>query len=293
VDAESLALCADGLLGRRKSARIRAHVAGCAHCAAAQARLDEIPALLARVPQPPLPLDIAARLDAALSAESARRSSHPAQLGQPEQARRTHQPAAEPPGAPPRTPGPRPARRGPLLRSPVRVRVLATAGVLVAVGGVGYGVAQLMSSPPSTSSASSAAAPNARHNSAGSGASAMSPAAGVALPVIASGTDYRHDQLDQQVARILQSHPRSSLGRPGALPLSRGASDPALSACVTSIAPADRVRLVDESKYQGQQATVIVVDAYGGHPETAFVVGSSCSAARSDIVAQAVLTSTR
>ena len=75
VDAESLALCAEGLLSRRRSERIRSHVASCPGCAAAQARLTEVPALLAQVPPPPLPPGIAARLDAALSAETARRAA--------------------------------------------------------------------------------------------------------------------------------------------------------------------------------------------------------------------------
>src|SRR5512135_2726356 len=75
VDAESLALCAEGLLGRRRSGRIRSHVARCPQCAATQARLTQVPALLARVPTPPVPPGIAARLDAALSAETARRAT--------------------------------------------------------------------------------------------------------------------------------------------------------------------------------------------------------------------------
>src|ERR1039458_5811689 len=75
VDAESLALCAEGLLSRRRIDRIRSHVASCPECAAAQARLTEVPALLAQVPLPPLPPGIAARLDAALSAEAARRGA--------------------------------------------------------------------------------------------------------------------------------------------------------------------------------------------------------------------------
>ena len=74
VDAESLALCAEGLLSRRRSERVRSHVASCPECAAAQARLTEIPGLLASVPAPSLPPGIAARLDAALSAEAAHRA---------------------------------------------------------------------------------------------------------------------------------------------------------------------------------------------------------------------------
>ena len=154
VDAESLALCAEGLLRRRQSERIRAHVDLCPECAAAQARLSEVPALLAQVPPPALPPVIAARLDAALSAEAARRAAHAPGLAPdyvPDHAPDQAAPARSPDAAP----GPRgPRRRG--LRLPVAARVLAVAGVLVVAGGVGYVVTQ--SSPSTSSSGSSALA---------------------------------------------------------------------------------------------------------------------------------------
>ena len=151
VDAESLALCAEGLLSRRRSERIRSHVASCPGCAAAQARLTEVPALLARVPPPPLPPGIAARLDAALSAEMARRAApdHGAVPGQAA--------PAQPAGTAPRHRTGRP--RGPRLRMPVAARLLAAAGVLAVAGGVGYAVSQSSSSP--STSAGSAAVPSA------------------------------------------------------------------------------------------------------------------------------------
>ena len=151
VDAESLALCAEGLLGRRRSGRIRSHVARCPECAATQARLTEVPALLAQVPPPPMPPGIAARLDAALSAETARRAAQePGTAQQPGTAPDDTVPAQRPATMPiPGTATPGPGRpRGPRLRLPVSARVLATAGVLVAAGGVGYAVAQ--SSPSAT-----------------------------------------------------------------------------------------------------------------------------------------------
>ena len=152
VDAESLALCAEGLLSRRRSERIRAHVATCPECAAAQARLSEVPALLAQVPPPALPPGIAARLDAALSAETARRTAQ-APGHAPERAPDLAPERAAPARSPGAVPGPRaPRRRG--LRLPVAARVLAVAGVLVVAGGVGYVVTQ---SSPSTSTSSSSA----------------------------------------------------------------------------------------------------------------------------------------
>src|SRR5580693_1438708 len=189
VDAESLALCAEGLLSKRLSERIRSHAASCPGCAAAQARLTEVPALLAQVPPPPLPPGIAARLDAALSAETARR-------------------AAPDRGAVPGQAAPaQPAGPGPWLRMPVAARLLAAAGVLVVAGGVGYAVSQ-SSSPPSTSSSSagSAAVPSAvagpNSHSAASGAG-PEVGAGAQFTVRHSSTLYRRDTLAAQARRLL------------------------------------------------------------------------------------------
>src|SRR5260370_38889797 len=130
MDAESLALCAEGLLSRRRSERIRSHAASCPECAAAQARLTEVPALLAQVPPPPLPPGIAARLDAALSAETAARAA-PDPRTVPGQAA-----PAQPADTPPR---PRPARpRRPRRPMPVTARLLASASARVLPGGVAY-----------------------------------------------------------------------------------------------------------------------------------------------------------
>ena len=93
VSAQSLARYAEGLLRRGRAARIRAHLAGCPQCAAEQARLTEVTVVLRDVPAAPLPPAVAARLDAALIAESARRAAQPA--GAPQR-----NGAAQPAGAP-------------------------------------------------------------------------------------------------------------------------------------------------------------------------------------------------
>jgi hypothetical protein len=284
VDAESLALCAEGLLSRRRSGRIRSHLASCPECAAAQARLTEVPALLARVPPPPLPPEIAARLDAALSAEAARRAAPdpetvPGQAG-----------PARPPGTASRPRESRP--RGPRLRMPVAARVLAIAGVLVVAGGVGYAVSQ-SSSPSSTSSSSSA----------GSAAAPSTVEGGVQFTVRHSGTVYRKSTLAAQAAAVRATHsaglnsPATSsagLNSPGKATggLARQAPGPALAGCVdkvASLAPvhAGEVRLVDRARYQGHPATVIVVQASTAQPGTVYVAGDRCSASRADILATA------
>jgi hypothetical protein len=289
VDAESLALCAEGLLSRRRSERIRSHVASCPGCAAAQARLTEVPALLAHVPPPPLPPGIAARLDAALSAETARRAA-PDRGAVPGQAA-----PAQPAGAPPRHRAGRP--RGPRLRMPVAARLLAAAGVLVVAGGVGYAVSQSSSSPStSSSSAGPAAVPSAVAGpDSPSAASGAGPeiGGGAQFTVRHSGTPYRKTTLAAQ-ARTLVAAPSAGLNSPGkgSGGLARRAPGLALTGCVDKVAglkavQAGEVKLVDQARFEGRPATVIVVQATSAQPGTVYAAGAGCSASRADILARA------
>jgi hypothetical protein len=290
VDAESLALCAEGLLSRRRSERIRSHVASCPGCAAAQARLTEVPALLAHVPPPPLPPGIAARLDAALSAETARRAA-PDPGAVPGQAA-----PAPPAGTPPRHRAGRP--RGPRLRMPVAARLLAAAGVLVVAGGVGYAVSQSSSSPSTSSSspAGPAAVPGgAARPDSPSAASGAGPeiGGGVQFTVRRSGTPYRKTTLAAQ-ARTLLAAPSAGLNSPGkgSGGLARRAPGLALTGCVDKVAglkavQAGEVKLVDQARFEGRPATVIVVQATSAQPGTVYAAGAGCSAARADILATA------
>ena len=143
VDAESLALYAEGELSRGRAARVRAHLSGCPDCAATLAALAEVTTQLSHVPAPPMPSAVAARLDAALSAEAAHRAAAPAP-------------------APAGAPSPRPPRRNPIW-SPAAVRILAgTAVTLVVAGGVGYAVSQFSGSGGASSAASALAGRPAR-----------------------------------------------------------------------------------------------------------------------------------
>jgi hypothetical protein len=294
VDTESLALCAEGLLSRRQSERIRAHVATCPECTAAQARLSQVPALLAQVPPPALPPVIAARLDAALSAEAARRAG-PAPGLAPDQV-----PAYAPGrGAPARSPDPAPGPRAPWWRGPrlpVAARVLAAAGVLVVAGGVGYVVAQ--SSPSTSTSSASAPGPAAGVTHSGAARSAESrpnvrtPAfAGTTFTVTRSGTTYHPHSFAAQAARVL-AHPSTGLIRPGSQADHSQRSGLALTGCVTKVVGAGRVsdvKLVDQARYAGRPATIIVVAATATQPGRVFVAGTPCSASDARILAQAPL----
>ena len=118
VDAESLALDAEGLLSRRQSARVRSHLSGCPQCTATRQQLTEVTTLLGQVPAAPLPPAIAVRLDLALTAEAARRAAGPAAAGA------TWAADAPPATAPPATPAG--THRSPV--PPGRTRRPATAG---------------------------------------------------------------------------------------------------------------------------------------------------------------------
>ena len=299
VDAESLALCAEGLLGGRRSERIRSHVARCPECTATQARLAGVPSLLAQVPPPPMPPGVAARLDVALSAETARRAAQDPRTA-PDDMAPAPQPAAMPvprtatPGTASRRAG-RP--RGPRLRFPVTARVLATAGVLVAAGGVGYAVAQ--SSPSPTAPGSAAAPARTMPNPAiRSEAGGVAPATGsVQFTVHRSGMSYGKDTFAAQAAGLLKAH-SAGLIRPGKAGggLSRHAASSALAQCVEQVAGAaavqeHKVDLVDEARYRGHPATIIVVAANSARPATVYVAGPRCSASERDILAQAPLPS--
>jgi hypothetical protein len=296
MDAESLALCAEGLLSRRRSERVRSHVASCPECAAAQARLTEIPGLLASVPPPSLPPGIAARLDAAVSAEAARRAG-------PESG------AAEAHPAPARHPGPVPGRRaagtraggphGPRFRVPARV-LAAAAGILVVAGGVGYAVSQASSPPASPGSSGSEAAPA---SGATAGPQFRSPAGGNApgagqggsagFTVSQSGTRYGKTTFAAQAAAVL-SLPSAGLNHPAKGTGGLSLRPTALTPCVDKVAGraavrAGAVRLVDQARYRGHPATVIVVQATPAQPGTVYVAGGRCSATEADILAHAPL----
>jgi hypothetical protein len=68
--AEIAALDAD-LLPPDEAALLRDHLADCASCASIQADLDALGRELVAIPSPPMPADVAARIDAALMAEAA------------------------------------------------------------------------------------------------------------------------------------------------------------------------------------------------------------------------------
>ena len=313
IRADKLARYRAGDLGTRESARVRAHLDGCARCTAAADDLAAVSTFLASVPAPPMPEDVTARIEAALAAEAASRAASPAV------------PAAR--GPVPVTPGRdgvtrRAAVRNPTiwsggwLRSPVTLRVAAGAAVAAVILGGGFAAIRLAGSSGTAGTASSSAAEGSG-TSAGSGAAgatAQSPnaAAPAAVPaptltyhaggqsrpftVLTSTADLGPGTLAREVGRLVLG------GRTGARQSTNASPGPsaersvasgipgfapaALEGCVTRVADGGHVRLVQTGRYQGQQAVIIAVSPAGGGPVRIWVVGTGCSATSSDVIAQ-------
>ena len=279
VNTEALALCREGLLGKRRTVRIEAHVSRCPRCAEVDAGLGALPALLALTTAAPMPAELTARLNGVIAAEA--RTA----------ARTTGAPRAAEPASGGRRPRGRPA---------VTRKVLAfAAAAVVLVAGGGYLLSRLPSPSPSESSASSGAA-SAAGPAARAGANAAAGDGG--LTVISSGTDYRPGQLAGQVAVVLARYPVPAAGQPVPVPTWAAASSAAqprpvqqpsglaaLPGCVARIAAGLRPRMVDEARYNGHPATIIVLPATAPGPAQVWVVGPACSGSRSDVIAHVAM----
>jgi Putative zinc-finger len=251
VDAEVLALYAEGQLSRRRTVRVRAHLSGCPECGATLAALAEVSAQLSHVPAPAMPAPVAARLDAALSAESAGRAAAPA-------------PAAPPP-----------------RRNPGALRILAATGAaLVVAGGVGYALTQFSGSAPNAAVPASSGVPKPQHRSPVMGGPNISSPGGHIVkpntnspssPVYArTGTDYRTGTLATQAQRQLAMYTVPGLSGPRLL--EPGNIPGQVSHCVSQLAQRRPV-FVDLARYQHRPAIVIVL----GRPERVIAVSYSCA----------------
>ena len=316
IRADKLAGYRAGDLGTRESARVRAHLDGCARCTAAADDLAAVSTFLASVPAPPMPDDITARIEAALAAEAASRAASPAV------------PAAR--GPVPVAPGRdgvtrRAAARNPKiwsggwLRSPVTLRVAAGAAVAIVVLGGGFAAIRLAGSSGTAEGSGSSAASAGTSTSSGSSAgpaaqgSRVAPAAARPAPtltyraggqprpftVLTSPADLRPGNLRQEIGLLVpgsegsqepaSASPAPSSGRRGELGGIPGFAPAALEACVTRVADGGQVKLVTIGRYQGQRAAIIVVSPAGGGPARIWVVGTGCSATSSDVITQMAL----
>ncbi|MFF0411411.1 hypothetical protein ACFYUY_13300 [Kitasatospora sp. NPDC004745] len=216
-EIDELADLAEGLVESADVAEaLQRHLDGCAECRGTVEALGEVQALLGAVEAPPMPADVAARLDAALAVAAA----DPARTARPDAHRATPAaPSTTPPAAPSATPSaaarPAPPARSaaptgpgrPRTRRRRRARLLL--GAAAALAAIGLGAALLLPSDRADRGPSVTAAGPATT------AAPQSPRSGHAA---SAGPVYREDQLAAQVQQLLAG----SGSAPGLLPSGPG-----------------------------------------------------------------------
>ncbi|MER8183292.1 zf-HC2 domain-containing protein [Kitasatospora sp. NPDC094015] len=260
-DIELLADLAEDLLDPARANELRRHLAGCPECADTYAALAEVSALLGDGEPEPMPADVAARIDAALAEAAATgspvptpsRSGPPSRPGQPAAPGRTGPggttaPAGAGPGRPRR-------RRG---------RVLLGTAALAAVLSLG---SWLLTQPWQDAGGAGTAAGSAPGRSAAVAPGDRSPrAAG------SGSTEYREDQLADQVRELLTRQtgsPASAEGHPSAQ-LQPGDGGPGTAG--TPQPPATPPACVGEAAgHPGQPPLAAAPGRYGTDPVTALV----------------------
>jgi hypothetical protein len=321
ADAETLAAFHEELLPRRKAGQVAAHLATCPRCAALDAQLAEVTALLTHATAPPMPDALTTRIEAALAAEAAARSA----------ARVTDAAPAVPAGAgmngTPDSPahggatrngaaGARGRRTGWAGRgwSSPGLRIATVAAAVAVVAGGGYTVAQLLSGSPGVrgSGSSSALAPasslpgaskqkrpvfsgpaNGTRPSMERGAIGAPSAATAPAHIISSNTDYEPGHLGAQASAVIAAlapnsgtPPRPTLATP---PTRYAPLFPNPQGCVAHVANGQHPLLVDEASYQGHPAMIIVLPATHGAPSKVLVIAPGCTSTTAHVLATATL----
>ncbi|MGW2209498.1 hypothetical protein [Streptomyces sp. NPDC001781] len=157
-DVTEISDLAEGLLPSSRSAELRGHLAGCGACTEVHAALTEIQDLLGDLPDvPPMPTDIADRIDAALAAEAAVRSE---QANSVSPGRHVSRETPTPPDRPARrsrtTTGPGRKERSRSRRRTAALGAVLTAAVLGAGSLLGQSLGDNASGKAAQSTAASA-----------------------------------------------------------------------------------------------------------------------------------------
>jgi hypothetical protein len=253
LDYDTLAELAEGLLSDARAASAEVHLENCAECQNRSAEIADVSRLLADAPVPPMPAELASRIDEALAAEAAT-SSAPA---------------------------------GPVMslaavRRYKRLRILSVAAATVAVlgGGAVVGHSLLTGPVPSESGTAQSKAvqdPSASSRPKAPRSETLQGAAGGYLTV-QSGTNYTADRLGAQVsAQVTQGES----GR-AAMPPTR-----TVAACVQRVTQGKPPLLVDIASYEGRPATLIVLPTVNSGRLDIWVVGPACSASDTALLKRA------
>jgi hypothetical protein len=303
---EHLAEYAEGVLSRRRIARISSHLdSGCTRCNGQIVQLQQVTSELttASMTFGPMPDQFSARIDMALASQSsARVTSAPASgeasrrdLPERGQARQRRE---------------RRSRRFGVFSSPL-AGSLAAVGAAVVIAGGGYEIASNVGSGPSASSASASAPQHSAPVPAGRAAGPAGSAGTVRLgPQVSfrqaghqnvirsvqTGTQYGSGNLVAKAAAVLAtvradnmassenqlSSPFATTGTPTAAP---AISATQLRQCVARIAAGKDVLLVDLAQYNGKAAVIVIVGTPPNGPGVVYAAGRTCSAGNSDILA--------
>lgn len=294
---DQLASLAVGLLSTRKAARISAHLTACDRCGQVSRALDQLPAVLTTAQYPPMPATVSIRIEAALRVEATQRLTAlpateggrgylPARHRRPASGRGWHLPGL----------------------SGWATRLVAAAGALVIATAGGYEIATHVHSQQSSIPSEGSVAGPAPVQQMSLGPDVTYGRAGAlhTIHVVQSSANFLPAKLTSEVAAAVHaarargvsgSQPTSST--PGASRAqtsnSAGSAAPSsdiasrLAGCIDLIVPGREVLLVDNARFNGMPATIIVVAALAASPAEAWVVGSACSASGKDILSHVVL----
>jgi|SRR5580704_3659870 hypothetical protein len=296
VSAEDLASLDLDALKPRKAAKVRAHLAGCVQCTQLNREISAVPATLASVSYPPMPEQLSARIETVLAAESSQRlSSAPAtEAGRrdlPQRSRAARKPRRE--GW--RVPG----------MSVLGTRLVAGAGALVIVGFGGYEIASHAggnATGTAASSSGSAAAPSALAGQMNLGPSVHygEPSSSKTVRTVTSDANFTSARLGEQAAAAVEAARLREAGgaqsAPAAVPTSHAnaarssaagggaATESGLASCLDGIAGNKTVVLVEQAKYDGNPATIIVTAQTATSDAEVWAVGPDCTASHPHVL---------
>ena len=298
---DELALLAVGSLRRRKAARVQAHMAACSRCVHVSQELAALPVMLASVHYPSIPDRVSVRIEVALATEASQRvATAPAT-----EADRRDLPVRRPATA---------GWRGWRLpgTSPAATRLVAAAAAVAAIVGGSYAISSnvsTVSGSPSSAGAQAALPAPARQLKVGPAVTYGTPGSTHTIHAVSAATDFTRAQLGSQAVaavRAAQLRGASAAGAPsvsapgpanhtavssvaaGSAATGSGSAS-RLGGCIDLVAPRHMVLLVEEAQYEGTPATIIVTAASATSQAEAWVVGASCSASTSDVLAHVML----
>jgi hypothetical protein len=291
--ANQLASLAVGELRPRRAAKVRAHAAQCEQCTRVCEQLKAVRANLASAPYPPMPADVSARIDSAISREARQRlAATPAtEAGRRDiPARRRRAEAG--------------ARwRQPALSTAATRLGAAAAAVVIAAGGSYLVTASLgTAATHPRPSPQAAAVARAQQMALGPDVTYGQPGLLDTIRAVESRADFVATNLRAELiaavnaAEALEAFAArpsaNTTRRPSASAAGLDGGSPSarrLAGCVGLIAPHRTVLMIDIARYEGKPAAVIVTAPTVISGAQAWVVGSSCSATTKDVLTQAAL----